>query len=184
MVLSPDPVPHAFSRTDVLGQALSLCPPPPVRTGLWAPRCFKWVGVPMPRVRPRRGKGRPAGRRSCAASSVGRPPAPPRGLPAGNGARATQPIALPSDGSRRTISAPLAPRAGSRGERSSPEMGVFVPERDERASARTFIVVLEDERSAGRRTPSPGGAFVDVPRRRRASPLNPMPRQGARLWLA
>jgi hypothetical protein len=69
-----------------------------------------------------------------------------------------------------TISAPLAPHAGSRGERSSPEMRVFAPNSEARASARTFIVVFEDERSAELQTPAPGGAFVDIPCRRRASP--------------
>jgi len=46
-------------------------------------------------------------------------------------------------------------------------MRVFVPSGEERASVRTFIVVFEDERSPELQTPSPGGASVDIPCRRR-----------------
>jgi len=120
----------------------------------------------------------PAGRRPGAAWSAGRPPAPPRGRPAGDGARLTRPTARPSDGPRRTSSAPLAPRAGSRVERSSPKMRVFVPSGEERASVCTFIVVFEDECSPELQTPSPGGASVDIPRRRRT----PAARMGSLLF--
>jgi hypothetical protein len=117
---------------------------PAARRGSRGPRCSKWAS----------GSG---SRQSSVAT--------PRGRPAGEGARPPPPTVLPSDRPRVTISAPLAPRAGSGEERSSPEMGVFVPEREERTSVRTFVVVFGDERSIG---------HGKVPREERSSgsPLN------------
>ncbi len=48
---------------------------------------------------------------------------------------------------RVPMSAPLGKGPWGREERSSPKMGVFVPQREERTSVRTSIVVFGDEHS-------------------------------------